>query len=95
MKDFESGPDVDIEDQIHNLVSRTSSRDDVVTLLKMSREAHLQEVFHNQYLGEYISGLRGYTNGVKGLCKNYGRDYPEQPSWRWIAWILDGAFEHT
>ncbi|CCQ72493.1 hypothetical protein [Magnetospira sp. QH-2] len=77
------------------LEEKISTPDDLSEFVQFMEEGYLAGMWEQQDASEYVGGISGVLEGLEGLCKNYGYEYPEQPTWAWMGRILRVAFAHS
>ncbi|GAB6052270.1 hypothetical protein JCM17960_10900 [Magnetospira thiophila] len=85
----------DYFDLLDELEKKITTREELSEYVALLEEGYLAGAWEQQDADEYIGGIQGVLNGLDGLCKNYGYEYPEQPTWAWMGRILRIAFAHS
>ncbi|WP_046020293.1 hypothetical protein [Magnetospira sp. QH-2] len=87
--------DDDYFDKLDRLEETIATPDELSDFVALLNRGYSEGLWEEQGVVEYLGGIEGVLDGLEGLCKNYGFEYPEQPSWAWFARILRVAFGHS
>jgi hypothetical protein len=82
-------------DELDAKLENIKTRDDLAQFVRMLLRGVNNEMFEDQGLPDYISGLYGVINGLDGLEKNTGIPNPDPPDWKLLGRILLYAFYHS
>ncbi|GAB6052268.1 hypothetical protein JCM17960_10880 [Magnetospira thiophila] len=85
----------DFFDTIKELEKKITTPEELSEYVALLEEGYRAGAWETQTVMDYVGGIEGVLEGLDGLCKNYGYEYPEQPTWAWMGRILRIAFAHS
>ncbi|CCQ72498.1 hypothetical protein [Magnetospira sp. QH-2] len=80
---------------LDSMEEQVRSSEDLSKFVALLEEGYLAGAWEKQDIDDYLGGVQGILNGLEGFCANNGLEYPEQPTWAWMARILHAAFFHS